>query len=272
MFSPNFYGYFPGYASSAEELSKHQNRYFGFTRQYPARVSVSFDTIDHDSSADFRVLMQCESPTMYIALTPKILENYHKFNLVLTYDERLLELPNARLFVPVGNWVNHIPNPTKKPQITMLMSSKRMTYSHLFRFKAADTVQELPVPRGMDFWFYRSPPRLPVKDVILENAMFHIAMENQCTANMFTEKLLDCFITKTVPVYYGCNNLSKFFNTNGVLQFYDAQQLSGIYTKLSADLYSSMLPAVEENYALAQQYTSKTVFERIEDVISQYVR
>jgi len=269
--NPTFYGYFPGYASAGVELSRHQNRFYGFSRQFPKRVSISFDTIEHDATADFRVLMQCESPTMYIALTPKILDNYQKFNLLLTYDERLLGLPNARLFVPVGNWVNPIPDPVKKPQITMLMSSKRMTHSHLFRFKAADTLQNLPVPKNMEFDFYRSPPRLPVKDVMLENAMFHVAMENQCIPNMFTEKLLDCFITKTVPVYYGCTNLARFFNANGVLQFYDAAQLANIYNSLSPELYQQMQPAVEENYLRAQEYTTKTVYERIEDLIEEYV-
>lgn len=272
MHNPKFYGYFPGYASSAAELAKHQNRVYSFTRLFPRTVSVSFDTIDHDPTADFRVLMQCESPTIYIALTPKILENYQKFHLILTYDERLLHLPNARFFLPVSNWVKPIPNPTKKAEVTMLMSSKRMTHSHLFRFKAADTLQNLPVPQGMEFWFYRSPPRLPVKDAILENAMFHVAMENQCMNNMFTEKLLDCFVTKTVPVYYGCHNLEKFFNPAGVLRFYDASQLSSIYTSLSPALYQQMLPAVEENYIRAQEYVTKTVFERIEDVIAEYVR
>jgi hypothetical protein len=154
----------------------------------------------------------------------------------------------------------------------MLMSSKRMTHSHLFRFKAADTLQNLSAPNGMEFDFYRSPPRLPVKDVILENAMFHVAMENQCIPNMFTEKLLDCFITKTVPVYYGCTNLDKFFNPNGVLQFYDAAQLTSIYNSLSPALYESMLPTIEENYRRAQEYTTKTVYERIEDLVSEYVR
>jgi hypothetical protein len=213
--------------------------------------------------------MQAESPTIYQALTQKILDNYDKFDLILTYDDRLLHLPNSQEFLGVTNWVLPQPNIVKRPLLTMLISSKRITPSHLFRFKAFDIVQNATLRAGMNRWCYRSPPRLEPKDEIFKGAMFHVALENQKMSNMFTEKLLDCFVTKTVPIYYGCNNVGKYFDANGIIQINDDNDLRRVLDTLSPELYHQMLPSIERNFELAKTYTNYSVYERIEHIIIQ---
>ena len=65
----------------------------------------------------------------------------------------------------------------------------------------------------------RNPPLLSLDNVflpnddrsILFNSQFSIATENAAVDNYFTEKLMDCFLTKTVPIYYGSSNIGEFF-------------------------------------------------------------
>ena len=46
----------------------------------------------------------------------------------------------------------------------------------------------------------------------------HIAIENVRRAGYFTEKLLDCFLLRTVPVYWGCPDLAAHgFDIDGVV-------------------------------------------------------
>ena len=41
------------------------------------------------------------------------------------------------------------------------------------------------------------------KELWNRNAMFHVAVENSSHNNYYTDKIIDCFCTKTVPIYWG---------------------------------------------------------------------
>ena len=53
----------------------------------------------------------------------------------------------------------------------------------------------------------------------LESYMFNVAVENNQSETYFTEKLLNCFATGTVPIYFGATNLSPWFDMRGVIPF-----------------------------------------------------
>ncbi|PKN51132.1 MAG: hypothetical protein CVU55_13440 [Deltaproteobacteria bacterium HGW-Deltaproteobacteria-13] len=40
---------------------------------------------------------------------------------------------------------------------------------------------------------------------------YSLAVENSCSPDYWTEKLADCFLSWTVPFYYGCTNLEEYF-------------------------------------------------------------
>jgi hypothetical protein len=40
---------------------------------------------------------------------------------------------------------------------------------------------------------------------------YSLAIENSCSLDFWTEKLADCFLTWTIPFYYGCTNLEEYF-------------------------------------------------------------
>ena len=63
-----------------------------------------------------------------------------------------------------------------------------------------------------------------------------------------TEKLHDCFLTKTVPIYYGCPNISDHYDMGGILKFETGEQLVNILRNLTPELYDKMKTSVDENY------------------------
>ena len=77
---------------------------------------------------------------------------------------------------------------------------------------------------------------------------FHIAVENSALPNYMTEKLHDCFMTKTVPIYFGCPNVSDFYNMDGILQFNTSEELVDILKSLDDNSYDKMKDAVEDNH------------------------
>ena len=46
---------------------------------------------------------------------------------------------------------------------------------------------------------------------VLAPYRYQIAIENSCNPDYWTEKLADCFLTNTYPLYHGCPNASDFF-------------------------------------------------------------
>ena len=45
----------------------------------------------------------------------------------------------------------------------------------------------------------------------LENYKYSIAIENSCKKNYFSEKFTDCILARSIPIYYGCTNINKYF-------------------------------------------------------------
>tara|TARA_Y100000816_G_C26103816_1_gene585829 strand:+ start:2382 stop:3314 length:933 start_codon:yes stop_codon:yes gene_type:complete len=48
----------------------------------------------------------------------------------------------------------------------------------------------------------------------LEDYSYSIAIENSCVENYFSEKFSDCILAWTIPIYYGCPNIHKYFPKN----------------------------------------------------------
>jgi hypothetical protein len=66
---------------------------------------------------------------------------------------------------------------------------------------------------------------------------------------MFTEKITDCFMTGTIPIYYGIRNIGDFFNSDGIITLDDNFKIED----LSFELYKSKINAVIENFKLAKE-------------------
>ena len=58
-------------------------------------------------------------------------------------------------------------------------------------------------------------------------------------------KLTDCFALGTVPIYWGCPSIGKYFNTDGMIMLTEDFDPS-IFT-LNANVYHKMMPAIEDN-------------------------
>ena len=82
-----------------------------------------------------------------------------------------------------------------------------------------------------------------------------MALENNTSADdyYFTEKLIECLVTGTVPIYHGCPNIGDFFDMNGILTFSTQEELDDILDSLSEDKYKSMYESVKNNFNIAKE-------------------
>jgi hypothetical protein len=185
-----------------------------------------------------------------------VLETFiHKFDYVMTYDEQLLKkYPNKCIFTADnGIWIQdeNIKIWDKTKLMSMIYSWKKWTEGHKLRHLIANQNIE-----GLDLYGDGSPHPVAYKEEALKDYQYSIAIENSRSKYYFTEKLLDCFAVGTIPIYWGCKNIGKFFDTRGILEFNDLEELAGIFNEISKypTMYNTMFPFVKENFERAKEF------------------
>jgi hypothetical protein len=63
--------------------------------------------------------------------------------------------------------------------------------------------------------------------------MFHIAIENYTTPHYISEKVLNCFISNTVPIYLGCRNIKNYVNEENIISLSNKTDLE---ERIKADI------------------------------------
>ena len=183
-----------------------------------------------------------------------VLNNSESLDKILTYDKKLLCSVSNSIFYPhCGCWIKSedqlIHNKTKL--LSIIASNKNQTIGHKLRNHAINIAANNDIEIGV---FGRGYNPIDYKLDGLKNFAFSIIIENSKEDYYFTEKLIDSFITGTVPIYWGCPSISKFFNTDGMIIFDDMDTLLNELKTLSLDRYHSMSKAIEENYQKAKEY------------------
>jgi hypothetical protein len=139
---------------------------------------------------------------------------------------------------------------SKSKLVSIIASHKRFAPGHHLRHEVISKL-------GPKFDLYGNGYR-PIGDKIegLKDYRFSIVIENCKQDYYFTEKLMDCFVTGTIPIYWGCPSIGNYFDPNGILQFDSISELNDILNNLSEDQYNKMLPYVHINFNKALKYKS----------------
>ena len=83
--------------------------------------------------------------------------------------------------------------------------------------------------------FGRGFNEVEYKEEALADYMFSVAIEN--ADDWFTEKILDCFLTGTVPVYYGTPSITKWFNPDGIIYLEDGFDIEELNDDQGGETY-----------------------------------
>lgn len=192
-----------------------------------------------------------------IAPYPEKMEQYKQyFDYILTYDPELLATGDRKyLKYIVGQSrvtdeeMNNLPPKTKN--ISLISSGKRMAEGHILRRTVADAYAA-----AYDIDLYGNDFCRPFDEKVdaLGAYKFSISIMNSKQDNFFTEILVDCFRTMTVPIFWGCPNVGEYFDTRGMIIFNDEEELGDILDNLKP--YEDFLPYLEENRKLSEKYLS----------------
>lgn len=232
---------------------------------------VTFYTDLHLSSARnaapgiFRVAWILEPSAINSAPYKHVVENIDSFDLVLTHHAEMLQhgpkfvyYPNGMSWIAAHDWKQH----QKRENVSIIASAKKTSEGHLMRHEVIRRVCGSganginSINSKLDVYGRGYNP-VDHKITALGPYRFSVVIENCSAPWYFTEKLLDCFATFTVPVYWGCPGIAKFFDTSGMCVVSSIEEITSSIDILARDgeaIYRQMAPAMAINHEKAKQY------------------
>ena len=186
-----------------------------------------------------------------------VIQQYEEhYDLIFTYAYELLEKnPSKYKFFPAD--IAAIEDPSckmhqKTKLVSMIYSDKTQLQGHQLRHIIAKTFLPGIGYDKVDFFGKGTDHPIHYKSEGCNDYMFQIAVENAQRKDYFADKILDCFITGVIPIYWGCPNIGNYFDERGILSFNNFNQLKEIMQSLSEEKYKSMLEYAEKNYEIAK--------------------
>jgi hypothetical protein len=199
---------------------------------------------------------------------------HNTYNYLLTHNQELINASDRALLFEFGTtWIRDYVFTDKEYSISALVGGKLMANGHYLRQEVLTHRHNIVTPRN----FYISshyPPKVDVSELkILGNdktplfdSQFHICIENTKRLNWFTEKLIDCLVTKTIPIYWGCPNIGDWFDLDGIIIVNNLDDFINVCNSLNENTYNEKLEAVNKNYEIAKKLAN--IDDRLIDKIN----
>jgi Glycosyltransferase family 10 (fucosyltransferase) C-term len=144
------------------------------------------------------------------------------------------------------NYLNELTVPEKTKTLSCIASNLKQLEGHRLRLNFIKILQQRLPQTG---FFGKGSNYLPDKMDGLLPFRYSIAIENFSSPYYFTEKINDCFLSYTVPLYYGCKNIGQYFPEKSFITI-DIQNPETAIRKIEEvlidDDWSSRLEAVKE--------------------------
>jgi hypothetical protein len=261
-----------------------QYPYFFVLGRYPRYIF--WDRYNHGLKNHFythdRILSTIGKPQKKFALfiesetiTPHFYKLFDKkpslakeFDLVFTNSDKLLNnLENSAFFPGGGVYYgtkthggelkdNQYQFKTKN--ISIVSSFRTMCRLHEFRLEAARYYKNNNLADTFGTFDGGSWAKA---DSYLRDYRYSIVIENNISSYWFTEKILNCFASMTVPIYIGATKISEYFNSEGIIQIKAVSQnevslkaLDDAVKSCGERDYNSRISAITDNYNRVREY------------------
>lgn len=184
-----------------------------------------------------------------------IKDNWQHFDMIFTHQSKLLELSDRFKWTPMWcTWIkpeNQKITPKSKG-VSIIASPKKDAPGHRLRHEIINSLQSvIELDKfGRDFKF------IDEKSEGLLDYRFSFIIENDKDPIYFTEKLIDCLVCGTIPIYWGAERVGEHFDTRGFFIVNSLDDILSIVDKLNEETYQQMLPYVISNYETAKKYCS----------------
>ena len=193
--------------------------------------------------------------------------NHNLFDLIITYDENILKFKNSKKCIYGTSWVDENNIIKQNNKISFIVGSKKMSSGHYLRHKLYYNYHK--INKNLQIFIsslcsienlYNCNyigKNLNDKNILFNDFSYHICIENCRQNNYFSEKIMDCFQTMTVPIYWGCPNIGEYFDIKGII-IIDSNDIDIIIEKINSinfdTFYENNLESIKLNFELSKKY------------------
>lgn len=234
---------------------------------------------DRDVFEKLILINGCE-PLVVNQMGNLIKEHHNYFDKIYSYDKEVLNhCHNSELFIFGSSWVitdqnnnlishkkdyhNNFKIENKKFKLSFVKSTKNYLLGHRFRHQISHNLKK---QYPFEIFF---PESIKPKLKLFEDSMFHLCVENCQQENYFTEKIIDCFMSYTIPIYWGSPNIGDYFDLNGIIIINSEIELIDILNNLKEDDYYNKLESIKKNYQICVDNNYAFFFDRVNELINK---
>lgn len=191
-----------------------------------------------------------EPPSILPWIYDKAYENKNRFQLIFSHNKKYCENVDIAKWYPWGSYyipLNEHKIYDKSKNVSIVASSKQYTEGHRLRHDVIKKYERL-------FDGIKCGDPVEPKIKWHNEYRYTVAIENRPIRGYFTEKIIDCFRTGTIPIYRGDCEITNYFDSNGILLFNNIEELEEILLKCDEDFYNKRIDSVQKNYKLSENY------------------
>jgi hypothetical protein len=141
------------------------------------------------------------------------------------------------------DFLHHCDIPKKERDLSWITSNKDVFPGHRSRLKFLEKIQD-----NIEFELYgRGFRYIEDKWDGLAPYRYSLAVENLSNSYYWSEKLADCFLAWTMPIYYGCTQISRYFPRESMvcIDINDPQAIEKIKDTVASDRWYQNIDAIE---------------------------
>ena len=205
-----------------------------------------------------KVALLLEPPSVYDFSYKYVRENYSFFDYIITHQDSLSDLPNIVILPQWCSWIYPDKQKIYKKSklLSIIASNKNTTVGQKMRH---DIINYLNDKVDIDIYGGLTSNNSGYKPIVdksegFADYSFSIIVENSKSNFYFTEKIIDCLLTGTIPIYWGANNIGQYFDTRGFFIIDKIEDLDEIIPKINQITYDNMFDFVVKNFNTASEF------------------
>lgn len=217
---------------------------------------LCFDPVVDQIQSKYKIAWAVESPVIKPHFVNHIHSVENKFDCIYTYTPKLDNQKYKQSYFGAC-WIveENCKIYEKTKLLSIVASNKNYAPGHKLRHDIiSKNLHENLELWGSGYNWFSDAPEDRVKP--FKDYMYVIVIENCRYPNYFTDKIIDCFASGCIPIYWGDPNINQHFNQNGFYTWNTIDDLSNILKNINEQDYNYKLPYIQENYEKFKKFAS----------------
>ena len=211
-------------------------------------IHLGINSLKFDFFSSAKKILVLTEPIAVIPHLYSIFNNtdlINKIDLIGTHHKRFCD-DKKIIYInpPAPSWIQSPKIYSKSKICSIIASSKNSAPGHKIRL---DLLKNLK--GNIDKFGFGFNP-IEKKEIGLSEYCFSFAIENCSEPGYYTEKILDCFLTGTVPIYWGDPIIENVFDKKGIIYYNELN-----YSDITTEKYNSMKESITNNFNIAKTVT-----------------